>query len=1135
MYRFVPKSSSSGYTAGRHIGLALVALVFSLPTQARECEGVALVASLQGDVQYRVNSSADWQKVQVDQALCAGEQVRVAGYSRAALVLNNDTLVRLDQHTTLTLTGLSDNKDKTWIDLLKGIGHFISRVKQKFEVSTPFVNAAVEGTEFVVAVDDSQGAVSVFEGRVRVSNSQGELVLTNGQRAVAAKDQAPELKLLARPRDAVQWALYYPPVVDSAQLTALKKDSTVGQRLEQSLEAFEQGQSDQALRLLGQPGEDERYADLHLYRAGLLLSLGRVDEAESVLQGLQTRKQREADALALRSIIQIVTNRLDEAQHTHKQALQADEHSVAALLAASYYQQTRFNLATAMALTDKALQLQKDNALLWTRKAELLMSQGELTAAVSAAARAALLQPNYARIHDILGFAHLTRIQIESAQKAFDKAIVLDSADPLARLGLGLAMIRQGKLADGRRQLELAASLDPNNALIRSYLGKAYYQERRDKVAADQFAMAKELDPNDPTPWFYDAIRKQNNNNLIAALHDLEQAIARNDNRAVYRSRLLLDSDNASRSASQARVYNSLGLNERAQQVASRSLADDPLNHSAHRALAESYVDKPRHESARVSELLQAQLYAPVSRQQFSPQLGETSMNIASSELQSGLGEYSALFSANGVDTRAALWGGNFNTSGGELTVAGLYGPAALGAGYFKYGTDGFRDNADIAHEVINANAKVALPLNLTLDLFAVQRDTQQGTPQQSLLYNSAVLESRTLAASNYGVALSFDWGRNTKAIVLWQRTASDLDYRLNDAVYQFSLDESNTLNGESVQAQLISKGEKSYFIVGVEQVDNQQGDHQVITFGPDEMDLGNQKFNEGHQAAYLYWGYRPLPVLDVTLAGSYFVEDNEVLDYHQERFFPKLGLVWQPAAWVDFRLAYIETFKRYLSRMSSLEPTRVAGLNQLNDDGNGTVVQSRSLYVSVRPGTNLDVFMDLKSRSLEEPVLGQEGEGVVEASAIMENYNVGVRYALPGVGLLFFGANTTLIGNDLVNPVEYRLVEMPLQISFTPISSVAFQLVNTWVSQIIEYSPEWKGYIPGLSGVRSVEEFSTFDLKLSYVLTKIGGKFGLDVKNVFAEKFDYTGEDYFNADPYKVDVRYQPERSVLAYFWMTI
>ncbi len=113
-----------------------------------------------------------------------------------------------------------------------------------------------------------------------------------------------------------------------------------------------------------------------------------------------------------------------------------------------------------------------------------------------------------------------------------------------------------------RADIEIAAALDPGNALIRSYLGKAYFDEKRDSLARRQYEIAKELDPADPTAWFYHALLKQSINQPVEALHDLQKSISLNDNRAVYRSRLLIDDDLAARSAGLGRIYTDLGFEQ---------------------------------------------------------------------------------------------------------------------------------------------------------------------------------------------------------------------------------------------------------------------------------------------------------------------------------------------------------------------------------------------------------------------------------------------------------------------------------------------------------------------------------------------------------------------------------------------
>lgn len=54
-----------------------------------------------------------------------------------------------------------------WLDLLRGVMHFITRVPQRLHIHSPFVNAAVEGTELVLRVGGAETELVVFEGRVR--------------------------------------------------------------------------------------------------------------------------------------------------------------------------------------------------------------------------------------------------------------------------------------------------------------------------------------------------------------------------------------------------------------------------------------------------------------------------------------------------------------------------------------------------------------------------------------------------------------------------------------------------------------------------------------------------------------------------------------------------------------------------------------------------------------------------------------------------------------------------------------------------------------------------------------------------------------------------------------------------------
>src|SRR5204862_2400007 len=91
-----------------------------------------------------------------------------------------------------------------------------------------------------------------------------------------------------------------------------------------------------------------------------------------------------------------------------------------------------------------------------------------------------------------------------------------------------------------------------------------------------------------------------------------------NDNRSVYRSRQLLDEDQAVRSANLAAMYRDDGMSDVSVREAARAVNYDYGNYSAHLFLANSYSDlrdpnliNLRYETPAFSELLVANLLSP--------------------------------------------------------------------------------------------------------------------------------------------------------------------------------------------------------------------------------------------------------------------------------------------------------------------------------------------------------------------------------------------------------------------------------------------------------------------------------------------------------------------------------------------
>ena len=279
---------TSRLNPSRHTSRLLSAIVWSIlgavlfspntSPAATPCDPpVAKMQSVQGNVEVRRAGQTQWQPVRLNDSYCAGDRVQVGERSRADVSLVNQPILRLDQNTTITFGGVKDERTSL-IELVRGALYFFSRLPRNLEIITAFVNAGVEGTEGLVRVEADRALISIFEGRVSASNPTGQLALTSGQSAIAEQGKAPVSAVIVRPRDAVQWALYYPPTIYFRPQDFPSGPGWQGM-VRNSIEAYTKGDLPASFEAIkGVPdtlGEPRFFA----YRAALLLAVGRVDEA----------------------------------------------------------------------------------------------------------------------------------------------------------------------------------------------------------------------------------------------------------------------------------------------------------------------------------------------------------------------------------------------------------------------------------------------------------------------------------------------------------------------------------------------------------------------------------------------------------------------------------------------------------------------------------------------------------------------------------------------------------------------------------------------------------------------------------------------------------------------------------------
>lgn len=1075
------------------------------------CQSVAAkVISVQGIIELRRVHETTWQQTAMHTAICPGDTVRARSHSRAALLLSNASVLRLDQKTSITFPKSENNEATSLLDLFSGAIHIITRTPKPFKVRTPFVNAGVDGTEFFVGVDENSTKLVIYEGRVTASNEQGNLTLSDHEAAITIRNAAPQKVGSINPVDSVQWALYY-PIIINYQLDGLTTQ-TAQPELKQSIEFYRQGNVFEALSLLDAISAHDYSVNLLLYRAGLLLAVGQASEAKTSIAEAFTSQPENSNAYALLAMIAIVQNDKEHALELATRAITLDTSSPSAKLALSYVQQAHFKIEEALASVQEAAAIDPRNALVWARLAKLQMSVGDLDRALEAAHQAVALNPDLARTKTVLGFAHLLQIHTQQAKTIFSEAITLDQADPMPRLGMGLTLIREGKLEAGRIELEIAASLDPASSLIRSYLGKAYFEEKRYPLAGTQFDLAKEKDPNDPTPWFYDAIQKQTQNRPIEALKDLQKSIELNNNRAVYRAKFLLDQDEAARGSSLARIYDNLGFEKRALVETAKSLSIDPANHSAHRFLSDAYANIPRHEVARVSELLQAQLLQPVNVNPVQPHLAVADLNIitGTGPARTGFNEFAPLMERNRPQLVASGIAGSNSTFGNEATLSAVYDRASVSVGQYHFQSDGFRPNNDQKHNVYNAFIQYAVTPKFNVQAEFRRRNTEHGDllldfntakhsqDRRKLEQDSARLGARYSLSSKQDFLISAIYTDRREDQVLPINPALNFNSNAKDQGYQ-------------VEGQYLFKDKYLNVITGggAYQIDakNLQSCYGEIC-PPPLLKPIPVDFTRERQNAYFYSNLNHYEKITTTFGISYD-SFKDFADLTFNAFNPKFGFQWNLTKSLRLRLAWFESTKSALIANQTLEPTQVAGFNQMFDDLNGT--RSRRMGIGLDNYFSQNIYggIEASDRDLRVPLMnGSMALSAVEKQQerLYRSYLYWIPHAHWAVSGEFqfeqYMRNALVVNNDFNKPYQINTLSAPLTINYFHPSGIFGKFSSTYVQQNIKRLQE-------SSKLEGHDGFVLFDAALGYRLPNRRGILSLEGRNLSDENFFYRSYNF--------------------------
>ncbi|MCB0335105.1 MAG: TonB-dependent receptor, partial [Bdellovibrionales bacterium] len=695
------------------------------------------------------------------------------------------------------------------------------------------------------------------------------------------------------------------------------------------------------------------------------------------------------------------------------------------------------------------------------------------------------------------------------------------------------------------RYLEQAVHIAPTNALYRSYLGKAMFEMDQASNADNEYELAIALDENDPTPYLYRAFSKVSQNQLVSALQDVEASIARNDNRAVYRSRLLLDQDSGTRSAGLSKVFTELGFNQAARVEAIKSIQSDYSNYSAHRLLAESY-DNATLLDSRLSELRVASLLSPLSFNLFNSIGSETSFQ-----------NYDALFDKDeqrselsfaGATKDDFLQGQALHTGKTEkvgymmrylanmrngskkndfsrvqqISTAGQYQADTdlriVADGSYQYLSQDFGDDefdSDFQTDAYDASLGANLDLGPQQKLIAqvtyehnseVERDFRE---RPGLVEIFSPLEDESEVQ---GHVFLFDTHELERVRL----------FRTSVQYIQTSDWVTGVLGGQFFRAWTTRDDQSTVLADSYEVADI---DGTVVGEGFVFDGLGRKYTTKAKNnlTAYDLYSYATVHLaswVDATIGGSVADVDRDYTDtspfesgkVSDKRFNPKAGLAFYLDPSVTVRAAYFEGLRKsVLLDQVSLEPSMVAGMNQRFNDFALTKARNYGLGIDYKLPARTYLGVEAIHRNAREDRSDSNPVFLFDFDSLNEQQDVYVESFDSFFDQDFINAYWyQVLTGHFVTGVEYNYGRVDLKdpgidqevnthktkigLSYIGDYGITSSLVTTWRQQDRN----------GIAGLSPQEDFWLTDVVFRYRLPNRHGSLALSFLNIFDEDFDY-------------------------------
>jgi tetratricopeptide (TPR) repeat protein len=1101
-------------------------ILLLLPAISAHAEtAAARIVSMYGDVWVSVSAGSSWRKISKPENLYIGSSIRTGRLSGVSLRSEDETLIRLAQDSQFKIEGVRVSSfwrratsivsslarsAKSTYHLLGGKlwGRNNNR-NQNLRIATSTATIGIRGTEFTIEASADSTQVSITEGTVEVANELGKISIGSGEQGIIERAQVPTAQALSKQRDSVQWMVPIPEILD---IPALLKQSVADKKRASDVFILYRQQQYAAAADKLKPVIKKQPHNMRLWLLNAWLHI-KGGESAGVYKSLKILAKYSPDDIKLNEVAAFaafINGHNDEAGLLLDRLQSKHPLSDSGWVVRGYLAQAKYDLSQAAQSFEQAAALNSRNTLASVELAKVYFGSDQSERALHIIQQVIRKRPQNVAAQNLKSFILLAQNETDTALANFEKLRDDLSADAETYFGLSLAYMRQGRVKQAMQSIASALLLDTQRSMYLSYWGKMLHQIGRYDKALTVLDSAIRLDPQDPTPHLYRAIVLRDLNRPSEAIQQLQMASQLNDNRAIFRSRALLDQDLAVQNVDLSRLYTRLGLANWVQKKAQDAIRQDFTNFSAHVQNSGAYQAQQDRAYAKASEALLARMMQPANINTFA-----------------GFNTYSSLFETPGNEFNIELAGGNhgqrqitLNTNGADVQSRLAWSATAL-----TQSTDGWRDDNGESFSNLSLMGKWQPDRvdNVLLAISASENETL-GDFNSRFEVDAATDDYARFNLDSLQLDVGWQHRINENHQILTYLSLSDVDFKLRDTIIdQTIVVGSDTLTQERRLNSIQQRPQKLLQLQGI----FQQGSHQ-LKYGLVSFKRNNRSdtsydyglFDPEHKlidalttfderlrynldiqslSVYLQDSWQALQTLDVDMAIYLDDMDNANAltggEWTLRETTARLGFVWKPTQQHAIRLAHFRYLLPFLS--ARLDPTDVAGIPFFRATNEGSLVTESDLVWDFEWSRGLLSTALYRVEERYTSSVLQQGQQL-ETTTSSEKNGLDIRWnSLLGVDA---GLTARLSAFSLTNEANASLSrdERIFTVGYKRVLASGFSFGLEQIFRHIDFEQ-----------ARETESIAVTSLTADYIFADRSQQVTLLVDNVFNREFNWISDEF--------------------------